>query len=347
MKKILKIFILFLLLYNSSILAQTNIAVFDLQSNSFTFRDDASTLTDRLRIELHKTGKFKVVERKFILDILKEQGFQQTGVTSNEYAVKVGRILEVKQIVIGSVGVFSKGIYSNTYSINVRLISVETGNTLKTATYDYTGNIDQILKYGMKNIAYQLAGLRLNDGYNSYPSKTYKNKPSYTKKYSTFRTTVGIEWGIVSHFRNGNYTSIWLGGSDNEIGVRFRGLYAQKDIPQVFYRDGFGDGRVNDAYGLFLDFSQGNFSGLWGGIGINYLEMVVGHEEESEKTDYELVSLAFSLGAMGKLISNLYINLWIDLHLFIIGDKEFKVGNHPFVHDDGGIDFSIALGWHF
>lgn len=342
MIKFLKILVIFFLLLNSSILAQTSIAVFDLQANN-DLRDDASILSERLRIEIHKTGKFKVVERKYIIDIIKEQGFQLTGVTSSEHAVKIGQILGAEQIVIGSYGAFNSG---KTFSINARLISVETGNTLKTATYDYTGNIDNILQIGMKKIAYQLAGLRFQEE-STYPPKTYNSQPTYNEKHTPIKTTLGLEWGALSHFRNGNYASVWLGGCDNELGTRFRVVYAQKDIPQIFYGDGFGDGRINDAYAVFLDISQGNFSGFWGGIGLAYLKMSVSHEDEIEKKDYELVSLVFSVGVMTKLISNLYLNLWIDTHFFIIGNKEFKVGNHNFVHDDAGFDFEIALGWHF
>jgi len=77
------------------------------------------------------------------------------------------------------------------------------------------------------------------------------------------------------------------------------------------------------------------------------LTISLGHEKELEKKDYDLVSFAFSLGVIAKLISNLYLNFWIDTHFYIVGDKKFKVGNHYFHHDDVGLDLSIALGWHF
>jgi len=343
MEKMLKILLLSLLLSNSSILSQTSIAVIELQDKNISV-NDASTLTERLRIELYKTGKFNVLERKDMVKILKEQKFQLSGCTSEECAVEIGQLIGVEQIVCGSVSKFG---FKNMYSVNVKLVSVETGKIIRTATYDYEGAENRLLTYCMKNIAYQLAGLRLSEEYSSSLSNISKKKQSYTKMDSPFKITLGIDLGILSQLRNGNYISIWLGGSDNELGVRLRGLYAKKDIPQVFYRDGFGNGRVNGEYGLFLDYSQANFSGFWGGIGIVYLEMVVGHEKEVYKTDYELVSLAFSTGVMGRIISNLYINLWLDTHFFVIGEKEFKVGNQPFVHDDLGFDFSISLGWHF
>ena len=332
MKKI--ILLILIIFLKPVVFAQTSIAVFELDcKNAYIgiYNVDSRALTDRLIHELNKTGKFQIVERERVKIILDELKFQQTGVTSTVNAIKVGKILGVEQVLLGSLGVFG---YKKT--INARLINVENSKVVKTATYDFEGGID-VLPDIIKRIAYQLAGLQIYDNYSSSP----------TKEYIPSKTTFGIEWDVLSHFRNGYCASVWFGGSNGELGIRLRGIYAQKDIPQIFYRDGFNDGRINDAYGLFLDISQGNFNGLWGGIGIAYLKMCVGHEEEIEKKDYELASLAFSFGLMSKLISNFYLNLWVDTHIFIIGDKELEVGSHTFVHDDVGLDLSISLGWHF
>ena len=80
------------------------------------------------------------------------KGFQQTGCTTNECIVEVGRLIGVEQIVGGSI---SK--VGSTYSISARIVSVETGKILKTATRDYRGEIDDLLVSGMRKIAVQLA----------------------------------------------------------------------------------------------------------------------------------------------------------------------------------------------
>lgn len=346
MERILIKLALFLFLSSSFSLAQTAIAVFDLKPNAMAF-SEARTLTERLRIELQNTRKFTVVERKHIDKIIKEQGFQLSGVTSSEYAVKVGELLGVEKVVVGNIGIFYNGS-RKTYSINARLISVTTGNTLETAIYDYNGNITHILKYGLKNIAYQLAGLKISQEKKYSPPNTIKRKALPSREYTHFKTTVGLEWGVLSHFRNGKYMSIWLGGSDYSMGIRFRGWYFQKDIPNIFYNDGFENGRIKDAYGLFLDFSQGEFRGFWGGLGITYQKMSVGHKEEIGNKDYELAGLSFSFGVLVKLLSNFYLNLWLDAHTFMVGDRVVRVGDyHTFVNDKVNYDFSIALGWHF
>ena len=84
--------------------------------------------------------------------ILKEQGFQQSGCTTNECIVEVGRLIGVEQIAGGSISKIG-----STYSVSARIVSVETGKILKTATYDFRGEIDDLLISGMKQIAIQLA----------------------------------------------------------------------------------------------------------------------------------------------------------------------------------------------
>lgn len=334
-----------ILMINSFLLAQPSTAVleFDVQPYNLSKR----ALTDRLIIELGRTQKFNIVEREQINHIINEFKLQQTGLTSNQSAVKIGRLLNVEQIIIGSVGSIETS-YTK-YYVNARIVDVESGKTIKTATFDKTGDPQSLLDYGMRNIAYQLAGIILpGEQKNPSPYKTEEmEKSSVPIKSNPLKNTVGFEYDILSQFRNGNSFSVWVGGGNYGIGIRFRGQYSQKDVPQVFYRDGFTDGRVNNAYSIFLDVTQDRFNGFWGGLGLAYLNMHVGHKEEQSTVDYEMGSLAFSFGIITKMVGNLYLNFWIDSFIFIIGDKEFKVGKHNLVHDDLGLDFSVAVGFHF
>jgi len=60
---------------------------------------------------------------------LKEQALQQTGCTSTECAVEVGKILNVQQTIVGTVGKVG-----DKYLINVRLVDVETAELIGTAS---------------------------------------------------------------------------------------------------------------------------------------------------------------------------------------------------------------------
>jgi len=127
------------------------IAVLDFDGKGVT-NDEASALSDRLRLELFSTKRFTVIERAMMEQILVEQGFQQSGCTTNECIVEVGRLIGVEQIAGGSISKVGR-----TYSVSARIVSVETGKILKTATYDYRGEIDDLLVSGMRKIAVQLA----------------------------------------------------------------------------------------------------------------------------------------------------------------------------------------------
>ncbi len=141
-------------LFHSVALAQANIAVMELRNYGVS-NNEVSALTDRLRTELFLTGKFKVIEREMMEEILNEQGFQQTGCTTDECLVNIGQLIGVEQMIGGSI---SK--VGSVYSVSVRIISVETGEIVKTGTYDYEGNIGNLLRFGMKNVAMILTGTR-------------------------------------------------------------------------------------------------------------------------------------------------------------------------------------------
>ncbi len=79
---------------------------------------EASVLTERLALELFHTGRFTVLERGKMEEILTEQDFQLTGCVSEECLVEVGQLLGVEAMMAGSVSRIGE-----TYSVILRLIS--------------------------------------------------------------------------------------------------------------------------------------------------------------------------------------------------------------------------------
>jgi TolB-like protein len=125
----------------------TNIAVVNFNGNNIS-NGEVNALTDRLRVELFKTKYFKVIEREMMEEVLEEQGFQQSGCTTDECMVQIGRLIGVQKIIGGSI---SK--VGNIYSVSSRIVNVETGEIEKTEVYDHTGNIGQLLTEGMRMVA--------------------------------------------------------------------------------------------------------------------------------------------------------------------------------------------------
>ena len=92
-------------LFSSLVIAQEKetAAVLDFDGYGIS-KMEAITLTQRLASNLVQTDAYIIVERGMMQDILKEQGFQQTGCTSAECAVEVGAMLGVQKMISGSFG---------------------------------------------------------------------------------------------------------------------------------------------------------------------------------------------------------------------------------------------------
>ncbi len=129
-----------------------SIAVLDLEGRGIS-AIEAATLTDRLRSELVKTGAVTVVERGQMQTILAEQDFQMAGCTSDECAVEIGQMLGVTMMYSGSIGKIGA-----TYTVDVRGVSVETGQIVNTMSRDYRGEIDGLITE-IEHLAWDLVGM--------------------------------------------------------------------------------------------------------------------------------------------------------------------------------------------
>ena len=110
-----------------------NIAVseFDVTEGGGVSKAVAVIVSDAVRDALFNTRRFVVVDRAAMDVILQEQAFQKSGCTTAECAVEIGKILNVKFMIIGSIGFLEddKGSGKGEYTITVRVVEVETGQT--------------------------------------------------------------------------------------------------------------------------------------------------------------------------------------------------------------------------
>ena len=140
----------FSLTFSHFLSAQPSIAILDFQGKGVS-EIEASALTDRLASELFNLGRFKLIEREQMNELLEEQGFQQTGCVSSECAVEVGMMVGAEQIVTGSISKIG-----DLFSVATRIVDVETGEILQMTNYDFEGDIGQLMTRGMRNAAAQL-----------------------------------------------------------------------------------------------------------------------------------------------------------------------------------------------
>ncbi|MBD3240260.1 MAG: hypothetical protein GF331_06710 [Chitinivibrionales bacterium] len=130
-----------------------SLAIMTLKNASGITDGEASLITDRLGVELFNTGRVNVMERNQMQEILKEQGFQQSGAcTDEECLVEVGQMLGVEGLVSGSIGKLG-----SMYLINLRVINVSTARITHVVSEDVTGGIEQVV-VKLKSIARQLVG---------------------------------------------------------------------------------------------------------------------------------------------------------------------------------------------
>lgn len=129
-----------------------NVAVNDLAPQGVSV-SDAVIISDRLRSELIGTGRFRVMERSEMDKVLKEQAFSESGVCDqSECAVEIGKLLSVDRMIVGSVGKIGE-----MYSMQARLLDVQTGEIVFTAIKDYSGRIEGLLTEAVPELAAKLA----------------------------------------------------------------------------------------------------------------------------------------------------------------------------------------------
>ena len=117
---------------------------------------ESAVVTSRLRTELVEVGAITLIERGAMEQILTEQDFQLSGCTSNECAVEVGRLLNVSFMLAGTIGKIG-----SLYTIDTRIIDIETGSITGTLSRDYTGSIEGLIgeiKLLAKSISLKMGG---------------------------------------------------------------------------------------------------------------------------------------------------------------------------------------------
>jgi len=142
-------------------------AVLDLEAQGIG-TSEAAILTARLRSTLIKVGQYRVVDRANMEEVLGEQGFQQTGCTSDECVAEVGKLLGVQYMLSGSLGRFGK-----VYTIQLQILNVETGAIEHSSDYDYEGEIENLLKDGIQTALLRLLGLE--DSATAFSATSIKN----------------------------------------------------------------------------------------------------------------------------------------------------------------------------
>ncbi len=137
----------------SSLIGSKYLAVIEMEAVGLS-KTEAKVLTQRLTSKMIELSNYTIVERANIDKILKEQKFQHSGCTDSKCAVEIGQLLNADLTVIGTASKFGK-----TYTMDCRIINVESGQALTSASFTHTGEIDELVKDGIESISHHLLGL--------------------------------------------------------------------------------------------------------------------------------------------------------------------------------------------
>ncbi|NQS97628.1 MAG: hypothetical protein HQ591_04170 [candidate division Zixibacteria bacterium] len=168
---ILSLIISIFVLFNQAFCVERmTIAVMELEVKGGLSANEASILTEKVREALFHTGKYTVLDRSSMDEILKEFGLSQSGCTSVECIVNVGRVLSAQNMVAGYIGKIG-----TTYSMALRIINVETGEIINMATVDCPGcQLEQVAANTPRDAVRKLLGEPVEEKPGKLPAKKRK-----------------------------------------------------------------------------------------------------------------------------------------------------------------------------
>ncbi len=110
---------------------------------------EAESFTEMFSTSLQNTGKFAVMERKQLNQVLQEQEFQST--QSDESAVKAGKVLAIRKMFSGTIGKLG-----DQYLINVKMIDVESSRIDFGISKAYDDDLEDIGKQFLPELVQEI-----------------------------------------------------------------------------------------------------------------------------------------------------------------------------------------------
>jgi len=114
----------------------------------------AMILTEALREELHELGRFLLVNRENIVQVMDELKLQQSGMVDEAQAVQMGKWLAANETVTGKLAQLG-----NLYVLQAKRTDVKTLGTLGIGSLKSSAGREEELLNGLPSLARRLAGL--------------------------------------------------------------------------------------------------------------------------------------------------------------------------------------------
>ncbi len=290
----MKKFLFLLVFFNGVLFAETQkiLAILNIEPKEGVSEEVSEFVSERLRIEVFKIGKYRLVERQKINKVLEEQKMYLMN-ENEDYVRKVGGLLSADEIMIGSLSYLSGVYYLNVKIIDVKTSEMVFGETEKAdsvsdlssaaeriattisggkKTVDFKNNIPvkeinnfvkSVIDYAI-SVAEKEKNQALTNTITPTPQVTNnkieeKNNKKDEKKDSFFKFGGGP---VFKYFNN---KSIVLNGDEfNTFGLPmfgFKGIFGFGDV--------FGVGFAGNIGGSYIEYNSTNaFAGgiFYGGI---------------------------------------------------------------------------------
>jgi hypothetical protein len=115
--------------------------------------EDVALYTGFLRLELHQTKSFILVEKIQINEILNEKKYDKMDCNTSDCAIEIGNLVGIKKVITGSFN-----LVADTCIISGQIINVETKEPEKSVERIYIGELEDINPY-IQIMAWEFAGL--------------------------------------------------------------------------------------------------------------------------------------------------------------------------------------------
>jgi len=104
-------------------------------------RKQAEKITERLRIQLNKTGAVQQMNRKWIYDVLRREGIKKIKCITPECTADLGNTLDVNYVVTGEL--IKEG--DSTFTIDINMVHVQSRITKKSKRITVEGDLGDIV----------------------------------------------------------------------------------------------------------------------------------------------------------------------------------------------------------
>jgi len=264
-----------------------------------------------LRTTLMETGKYTVVERGMLKQVLEEQKLGLSGVVDQNTAVGIGKILGAKLVAVGSVVKMGES-----YTLNIRFVDVQTGEVVtgKKLTAQSREDIPALCSQMVKMLRKSEGTQEQEEEAQSQQIPNHRKMQSFEAKHTpnSGNWAVGLLYpgAAIKYVTNG--TTAWELRAQSGLDIlAFGGRYYQY-------------------------FSSASDTRLFCGIDAEY----VTYKGESSK------GLGFAGGAFagGEILLTKQIGLLVDF-----GPMYIKLNDKNASETVGGIEYVVNMGiyWHF